>query len=155
MAFVGPHHGPKILGKNHQSTTKVTLNEPPMIRITTFRWGCSQGSTVTRIGIVVIAINESIHRNNDNKNIVVDPCGLAKEMHGACVIFRNVILISTNLFQKWNVCYFQPYLNCVMNYVFPCHISIHSKIRLCNRKLMRSSTHSTVWCNWVFPKWIL
>ena len=28
MAFVGPHHGPKILGKNHQSTTKVTLNEP-------------------------------------------------------------------------------------------------------------------------------
>ena len=30
MAFVGPHHGPKILGKNHQSTTKVTLNEPPM-----------------------------------------------------------------------------------------------------------------------------
>ena len=29
MAFVGPHHGPKILGKNHQSTTKVTLNEPP------------------------------------------------------------------------------------------------------------------------------
>ena len=32
MAFVGPHHGPKILGKNHQSTTKVTLNEPPMIR---------------------------------------------------------------------------------------------------------------------------
>ena len=31
MAFVGPHHGPKILGKNHQSTTKVTLNEPPNI----------------------------------------------------------------------------------------------------------------------------
>ena len=31
MAFVGPHHGPKILGKNHQSTTKVTLNEPPII----------------------------------------------------------------------------------------------------------------------------
>ena len=30
MAFVGPHHGPKILGKNHQSTTKVTLNEPPI-----------------------------------------------------------------------------------------------------------------------------
>ena len=30
MAFVGPHHGLKILGKNHQSTTKVTLNEPPM-----------------------------------------------------------------------------------------------------------------------------
>ena len=30
MAFVGPHHGPKIFGKNHQSTTKVTLNEPPI-----------------------------------------------------------------------------------------------------------------------------
>ena len=30
MAFVGPHHMPKILGKNHQSTTKVTLNEPPI-----------------------------------------------------------------------------------------------------------------------------
>ena len=29
MAFVGPHQGPKILGKNHQSTTEVTLNEPP------------------------------------------------------------------------------------------------------------------------------
>ena len=33
MAFVGPHHGPKSLGKNHQSTTKVTLNEPPIIQI--------------------------------------------------------------------------------------------------------------------------
>ena len=33
MAFVGPHHGPKILGKNHQSTTKVTLNEPPITTI--------------------------------------------------------------------------------------------------------------------------
>ena len=32
MTFVGPHHGPKILGKNHQSTTKVTLNEPPIKR---------------------------------------------------------------------------------------------------------------------------
>ena len=31
MAFVGPHHGPKILGKNHQSTTKLTLNEPPIM----------------------------------------------------------------------------------------------------------------------------
>ena len=30
MAFVGPHQGLKILGKNHQSTTKVTLNEPPI-----------------------------------------------------------------------------------------------------------------------------
>ena len=30
MAFVGPHHISKILGKNHQSTTKVTLNYPPM-----------------------------------------------------------------------------------------------------------------------------
>ena len=30
MAFVGPLRGPKILGKNHQSTTKVTLNEPPI-----------------------------------------------------------------------------------------------------------------------------
>ena len=30
MAFIGPHQGPKILGKNHQSTTKVTLNEPPI-----------------------------------------------------------------------------------------------------------------------------
>ena len=29
MAFIGPHHGPNIFGKNHQSTTKVTLNEPP------------------------------------------------------------------------------------------------------------------------------
>ena len=29
MTFVGPHQGPNILGKNHQSTTKVTLNEPP------------------------------------------------------------------------------------------------------------------------------
>ena len=27
---MGPHHLQKILGKNHQSTTKVTLNEPPM-----------------------------------------------------------------------------------------------------------------------------
>ena len=34
MAFVGPHHMPKILGKNHQSTTKVTLNEPPNILLT-------------------------------------------------------------------------------------------------------------------------
>ena len=33
MDFVGPHHGPKILGKNHQSTTKVTLNEPPINRV--------------------------------------------------------------------------------------------------------------------------
>ena len=31
MAFVGPHHGPNMLGKNHQSTTKVTLNEPPIM----------------------------------------------------------------------------------------------------------------------------
>ena len=30
MAFIGPHHISKILGKNHQSTTKVTLNEPPI-----------------------------------------------------------------------------------------------------------------------------
>ena len=37
MAFVGPHHGPKILGKNHQSTTKVTLNEPPIMPIWHFK----------------------------------------------------------------------------------------------------------------------
>ena len=30
MAFLGPHHLQKILGKNHQSTTKVTLNKPPI-----------------------------------------------------------------------------------------------------------------------------
>ena len=30
MAFVGPPNMSKILGKNHQSTTKVTLNEPPI-----------------------------------------------------------------------------------------------------------------------------
>ena len=32
MAFVGPYHGPKILGKNHQSTAEVTLNEPAIIK---------------------------------------------------------------------------------------------------------------------------
>ena len=36
MAFVGPHHMPTILGKNHQSTTKVTLNEPPISLYATF-----------------------------------------------------------------------------------------------------------------------
>ena len=36
IAFVGPHHMPKILGKNHQSTTKVTLNEPPIIYVIPF-----------------------------------------------------------------------------------------------------------------------
>ena len=30
MAFEGPHHISKMLGKNHQSTTKVTRKEPPI-----------------------------------------------------------------------------------------------------------------------------
>ena len=54
MAFVGPHHGPKILGKNHQSTTKVTLNEPPMTRSNNI------DSFYTHLGVMYLHIMSSI-----------------------------------------------------------------------------------------------
>ena len=50
MAFVGPHHGPKILGKNHQSTTKVTLNEPPIRKRKIAHYGVIAGSQNQLIG---------------------------------------------------------------------------------------------------------
>ena len=34
---------------------------------------------------------------------------------------------------KKNVCYFQPYPDCALNYIFPCYISFNHEMRLCNR----------------------
>ena len=85
MAFVGPHHRPKILGKNHQSTTKVTLNEPPnMVQII--------------LRVIRLALPLPEHRKH-NKNGFSECASFTTVGLGICMRYLETTLPSNSLFK--------------------------------------------------------